>query len=196
MCLLIEGSGDGASGCELTEVAGGCVLDADKSSNLPLDAIVFVLVAALLKIKYDNGLTQRPTCSRRQFLSSLDLGGSILLIASMCSLFLAMQWGGHRLSWKSLNIVALLTLTGVLLALFVLLEWKMGDQASVPFRILQQRSMASGAVYLFMFSMPNFAVCARILVRTEINIISMVSTYQCSSRQSKASVRRGAARKF
>jgi hypothetical protein len=196
VCLLIEGSGDGASGCESTEVAGGCVLDADESSNLPLGAIVVVLVTVLLKIKYDNGVTQRPTCGRRQFLSRLDLGGSILLIASMCSLFLAMQWGGHRLPWKSLKIVALLTLTGVLLALFVLLEWRMGDQASVPFRILRQRSIASGAVYLFMFSMPNFVVCARILVLTEVNFISMVSTYQCSSRQSKASVHRGAARKF
>ncbi|KAH7081063.1 major facilitator superfamily domain-containing protein [Paraphoma chrysanthemicola] len=125
--------------------------------NLPLGAIVFTLVAILLKLKDDKVAKQHRGNSLSQRSFQLDIAGSILLIASMTSLFLAMQWGGLRLPWTSPTVAGLLTLSGVLLALFILWEWRMGDEASIPFRILRQRSTAFGVVYIFMFSFPNFA---------------------------------------
>jgi hypothetical protein len=35
----------------------------------------------------------------------------------------------------------------------------MGDHAPVPFRVLKQRSIVFGTVYLFLIAMPNFSVC-------------------------------------
>lgn len=131
-------------------------------SNLPLGAIVMGLVALFLRLpnESDEKTVPEPISIRsaRQFLFKLDLGGTVLLVACMCSLFMAMQWGGHSLEWSSPTIIGLFAVFGVLLGAFLLLEWNMGDNACIPFRVLKQRSIASGVVYLFLFSMPNFSV--------------------------------------
>ncbi|KAF1934984.1 permease of the major facilitator superfamily [Clathrospora elynae] len=131
--------------------------------NLPLGALVMLLITLFLKLRTGNqGIVKSPpptnNNSPRHILIRLDLAGTILLTSSMCTLFTAMQWGSsHHLPWLSPTIVGLFTVSGVLLALFLLLEWRMDDDASVPFRILKQRSIAFGVVYSFLFSMPNFA---------------------------------------
>ena len=133
------------------------------ASNLPLGAVVLGLVAVFLRLDRENRAGKVKTSSRGhdvgRFFFKLDLGGSLLLIASMCCLFMAMQWGGHRLPWNSPIIIGLSAVSGVLLVLFLLVEWNMGEDASVPFGVLKQRSIAFGVVYLFFFSMPNFSVC-------------------------------------
>jgi hypothetical protein len=63
-----------------------------------------------------------------------------------------MGFSGH--CWLLFGFVFLFTL-------FLLVEWKMGEDASVPFAIPRQRSMAAGTAYMFFFSMPNFSVRAR-----------------------------------
>ncbi|KAF2869455.1 permease of the major facilitator superfamily [Massariosphaeria phaeospora] len=126
--------------------------------NLPLGAVVILLVAAFLKLQsVDGGVMDRPSRSGRHIFFQLDPVGSILMIASVCCLLLAMQWGGQSLPWTSPKIITLFILSGILLVLFVLVEWKMGEDASVPFCVLKQRSIAFGTVYLFLFSMPNFS---------------------------------------
>lgn len=101
----------------------------------------------------------------KHFLLPLDLGGSVLLISAMVTLFLAMQWGGQRLPWSSPVIIALFISFCVLVVFFILLERRMGDDASIPLKILKQRSIASGAVYLFFAAMPNFSVRHQSLLR-------------------------------
>lgn len=88
----------------------------------------------------------------------LDPLGTILVIASICSLLLAMQWGGQTLPWKSSKVIGLLVGAGVLFAHFLVLQWKMGDDATLPYPILKQRSIASGAFYLLFFSIPIYTV--------------------------------------
>jgi hydrogenase-4 membrane subunit HyfE len=129
-----------------------------RSSNVPLGAVVTVLVAVFLRLKTVKGATSRPKCGLKQSLKQFDPAGSILMIASVCSLLLAIQWGGQSLPWASPTIIVLFALSGFLLALFVFVEQRMGNDAIVPFAILGQRSIAFGTVYLFLFSMPNFAV--------------------------------------
>ncbi|KAF2827813.1 MFS multidrug transporter-like protein [Ophiobolus disseminans] len=125
--------------------------------NLPLGIIVFLLVAMFLKLRKTDRSKVYTSCSTRQFLHQLDLGGSVLLIGSMCCLFTAMQIGGQGLPWTSPKIIGLFTGFGVLLALFLLVEWRMGEDASIPFVILRQRSIAFGVIYLLLSAMPNFS---------------------------------------
>jgi len=125
--------------------------------------MVLGLVAVFLRLDRENRAGKVKTSNGGhdvgRFFFKLDLGGSLLLIAFMCCLFMAMQWGGHRLPWSSPSIIGLFAVSGILLVLFLLVEWKMGEDASVPFGVLEQRSIAFGVVYLFFFSMPNFSVC-------------------------------------
>ncbi|KAF1914749.1 permease of the major facilitator superfamily [Ampelomyces quisqualis] len=125
--------------------------------NLPLGAMVFMLVLACLKSMGVDGKADRSVCGIMQFLYRLDIGGSILLVASVSCLFMAMQWGGQSLPWGSPIVIGLVISSAVLFAFFLILEWAMGDDASVPFPVLQERSIASGGVYLFFFAMPNFS---------------------------------------
>jgi hypothetical protein len=119
---------------------------------------VFLLVLMFLRLPTEEASKAQKFGSLKRFLFSLDLGGSALLISSMVALFLTMQWGGQSLPWSSPIIIGLFVGFGVLVALFLLLEWRMGDDASVPFRIIKQRSIASGAMYLFFIAMPNYSV--------------------------------------
>lgn len=60
-----------------------------------------------------------------------DVSGTVLLVASVCSLFMAMQWGDHSLEWSSPTIIRLFAAFGLLLGAFILIEWNMGDDASI-----------------------------------------------------------------
>ncbi len=120
--------------------------------------MVILIVAAFLRLKCTTGAAGRPKHSAKHVFFRLDPAASILLIASVCCLLVAMQRGGQHLSWTSPKIIGLFTVSGILFALFLGLEWRTGDDASVPFNILRRRSIAFGAVYLFLFSMPNFSV--------------------------------------
>ncbi|KAH6873053.1 major facilitator superfamily domain-containing protein [Alternaria rosae] len=92
--------------------------------NLPLGAVVMGLVVVFLRLEKEDragrvkSFNSRHYCGR--FLLELDLGGSILLVASMCCLFMAMQWGGHRLPWSSAIIVGLFATSSVVLVLFLI----------------------------------------------------------------------------
>jgi hydrogenase-4 membrane subunit HyfE len=123
-----------------------------------LGAMVALLIAWFLRLKTDKGAIRRSKCGFRRSFVQFDPAGSVLMIAAVCCLLLAMQWGGQSLPWASPKIIVLFALSGVLLAVFVFVERKMGDDAIVPFAILKKRSIAFGTVYLFLFSMPNFAV--------------------------------------
>ncbi|KAF2678928.1 MFS general substrate transporter, partial [Lentithecium fluviatile CBS 122367] len=126
--------------------------------NVPLGAVVAILVAIFLRLEKDVGEAAcRTKRGVMQILFQLDVAGSLLIMASVSCLLVAMQWGGQRLPWTSPVIIALLVIFSILLKIFILVEWKMGDDACIPFAVLKQRSIAFGTVYLFMLSMPNFS---------------------------------------
>ena len=61
----------------------------------------------------------------------------------MC-LLLALQWGGSTYAWSDGRIIALLVIFGVLAIVFVAIQsWKQ-ETATVPPRIIKQRSIAAG----------------------------------------------------
>lgn len=166
--------------------------------NLPLGAMVFMLVGAFLKLKGVDGKADRPACGVKQFLFRLDIGGSILLIVAVSCLFMAMQWGGLSMPWSSPTVIGLFSTSAVLFVFFLILEWAMGDGASVPFLVLKQRSIASAAVYLFFCAMPNFSVSTHQpnCQRKYTELASTVCLYPCSSRPSRVSVRKEVAQSF
>lgn len=126
---------------------------------MPLGAIVAFLILIFLKLERSQETTTRLKGGIKDIVHALDLSGSVIMMASVCCLFIAMQYGGQRLPWSSPTIISLFTISGALMAAFLYVERRMGMNAAVPFAVLKQRSIASGAVYLFLFSMPNFAVC-------------------------------------
>ncbi|KAH8904207.1 MFS general substrate transporter [Coniochaeta sp. PMI_546] len=108
--------------------------------NLPLGAVVFLFVLLLLHIPPRN----KETLPMKEKIQQLNILGLIALFPGVVCLCLALQWGGTTYNWNEARIIALLVLAFVLLVVFGLIQiWKPA-QATVPPRIVIQRSVASG----------------------------------------------------
>lgn len=94
----------------------------------------------------------------KEKLKRLDILGAALFLGAICCLILALQWGGQTKPWKSSQIIGLFVGSGLLSTLFGFVQWKRGDDAVIPFRILRQRSILLGSIFLFFFGMLNYVV--------------------------------------
>jgi MFS family permease len=86
-----------------------------------------------------------------------------LFVPSIVCLLLALQWGGTTYAWNDGRIVALLTLFAFLLLAFFGVQLWMGEFATVPPRIMAQRTIAfsslfsvllGGAFFLLIYFLP------------------------------------------
>lgn len=78
----------------------------------------------------------------------LDPLGMSLLAPSVICLLLALEWGGSTYAWNNGRIIALFVVFGVLLLAFAAVQIKMPETATIPARIIKQRSMIFTCVYI------------------------------------------------
>ena len=79
----------------------------------------------------------------------LDLFGTAVFMPAIVSLLLALQWGGTKYEWQNGRIIALFVVFGVLIIAFVAIQFWRQESATVPPRILKQRSMWSASWFAF-----------------------------------------------
>ena len=80
----------------------------------------------------------------RQQVNQLDPVGTFFFITGIICLLLALQWGGSTYPWSSGRIIALLVLFVILISVFIAVQiWKQ-DNATVPPRIVKNRSIIAG----------------------------------------------------
>ena len=60
-------------------------------------------------------------------------------------LLLALQFGGNRYTWSSSTVIGLLVGAAVTFAVFLVWEYRRGDEAMVPFAMLRKRAIHSAA---------------------------------------------------
>lgn len=123
-------------------------LNADfRSSNLPIGAAVFILIVFGLNPKIqDDPIRKLPV---KEKLKELDAFGVVLLLGAFCCLFLSLKWGGIKYSWHSSKVICLLVGFGLLILTFGTWQWWFADKATIPPRILCQRTVLYGALSLF-----------------------------------------------
>lgn len=73
--------------------------------------------------------------------------GGALILASIICLLLALQWGGSEYPWNSGRVIAVFVVFGVTLIVWIVLQYFQGDEATVPFSIAKQRTVAGAALY-------------------------------------------------
>lgn len=88
----------------------------------------------------------------------MDVTGATLFLAAICCLVLALQWGGLTLPWSSSTVIGLFVGAGLIILVFASVQWKRGDDALIPSRVLRQRSVLMGSLYLFFMGMVNYIV--------------------------------------
>lgn len=111
--------------------------------NLPLGAITFVLVCLFYQ---DPVIGPLSSLILQEKVKKLDLLGTAVFVPSITFLLLALQWGGSTYGWGNARIVVLFAVFGLL---FVWLQWRAGDDALLPPRIMRQRSILAGIWFVF-----------------------------------------------
>ncbi|KAL9122059.1 MAG: hypothetical protein Q9187_001384 [Circinaria calcarea] len=115
--------------------------------NLPLGAVTLVLLFLFLKIKGSENKHRR--LPLKQKLEHMDPLGCLIFISTITCVLIALQWGGQSKPWNSSTIIGLLVGFGLLSCLFVYVQWRRGDKAMIPLRVLRQRSIYTSAGVLF-----------------------------------------------
>ena len=115
--------------------------------NLPLGGLVLGAILLFLSSPPQNpALRGLPLLKK---LSRFDFAGTILFIGSIVCLLLALQWGGTEYAWSSGRIIALLVVFAVGTAAWIGVQYHKGAEATVPGRIIFQRSIAGAALNAF-----------------------------------------------
>jgi len=107
--------------------------------NLPLGAVTFI--ATILLVNLPPPSQPSPL---REHLRHLDLVGTAIFIPCVISLLLAFQWAGTTYPWDNWRIILLFCVTGVLSIVWGAVQRLKGEHATVPVRIISQRSIWSG----------------------------------------------------
>ncbi|KAK4113293.1 MFS general substrate transporter [Canariomyces notabilis] len=129
--------------------------------NLPIGGVALAAIALFLKVP-DRGVdTTKLPLSKK--IVQLDLVGTAILIPGVVCLLLALQWGGPTYPWSDGRIIALLTLAGVLLVAYAGVQATLRKTATLPARLVKQRSVISAfwstlcinsGNYIFIYFLP------------------------------------------
>lgn len=110
--------------------------------NLPFGFTTLIVMFFCLP---NNKLRSDLTWAQR--ISQLDLVGNVLLVPSLTCLFIALSWAGSKYAWNSPTTIGLFCAFGILLGLFAADQYYNGEAATLPPRILRNKSVLAGFTY-------------------------------------------------
>ncbi len=92
-----------------------------------------------------------------QKILEIDIVGALFLICAIVCLLLALQWGGSTYPWKNSRVWGCLLGFVLLIAIFIVQQFRRGDRATIPPRIFGQRTVLFSALYSCFISMGLYA---------------------------------------
>ncbi|KAF2746363.1 MFS general substrate transporter [Sporormia fimetaria CBS 119925] len=136
-------------------VIGGALTDRTTwRCNVPTGIAVIVAIFTFVRIKPKTNQVNL-TLPIAEKLKHIDSFGIVLFIGSICCLLLILQLGGQDVPWNSAKSIGLFSAFGWLMVGFCLLQWRLGEHATIPLRILRLRSIHMGALILFFLGLSS-----------------------------------------
>ncbi|KAK7888430.1 hypothetical protein LTR67_008776 [Exophiala xenobiotica] len=114
--------------------------------NLPIGGVA----AAIIFLFFRTPKAARPQAATwREKLLQMDFPGTFAIMAAIVCYLLAMQWGGTTKKWSDGSVIAVLVLFGVLVIVFLVIEYFQGDRALLQGHLLKDRTIAAMCAYIF-----------------------------------------------
>ncbi|KAH8735629.1 major facilitator superfamily domain-containing protein [Ilyonectria robusta] len=113
--------------------------------NLPIGAAAFLFLFLFLK----SPKKPQESVPFTKHITRLDPLGTFFFLPSMVCLVLALQWGGSTYAWSNWRLILLFVIFGVTAIAFCTVQVMMPETATIPLRIIRQRTMLSGAFVMF-----------------------------------------------
>ncbi|KHN96056.1 Major facilitator superfamily domain, general substrate transporter [Metarhizium album ARSEF 1941] len=110
--------------------------------NLPVGAVAFSLLCLFM---HPADAKVEPATMKQQIMR-LDPLGTFFFVPCVVCLLLALQWGGSTYAWDSWRIILLLVMFGLAGIAFAMVQTKMPTSATLPLRLIKQRTMLAGTV--------------------------------------------------
>ncbi|KAH9236437.1 hypothetical protein K456DRAFT_1770540 [Colletotrichum gloeosporioides 23] len=119
--------------------------------NVPLGGVTFAVILLFLRLPEQAKKEPR---GFKEFMDNFDLVGTMLLIPWVICLLLALQWGGTEYAWSNWRTILCWCIFALCFLLWGFVQYREGDKATVPLRIMSQRTMiASCWTILLLFSL-------------------------------------------
>jgi MFS transporter, DHA2 family, glioxin efflux transporter len=114
--------------------------------NLPIGG----LSAAIILFFFTTPAQAVPAqATLKEKILQMDLLGTFTIMAAIVCYILAMQWGGQSKSWSDSSVVGTLVGFVLILIAFCVIEYFQGERAMVVGRILKDRTIWVGMVFIF-----------------------------------------------
>lgn len=123
--------------------------------NLPIGAVAILFVIFILHIGRKNNPNNDGFFYRVQ---QIDLLGASILLPAIVMLLLALQWGGSTYPWKDSRIIGLFIGFGATMILFVYVQYRLGDNGTMPPRLFKDHNIIAALVFSFFFGAGFFAL--------------------------------------
>lgn len=105
------------------------------------------IVGIVIFFKEPERDSAKEVSSWKERFARFDPIGTAVFIPAIICLLLALQWGGSKYNWGNARIIALFVLFGILGMAFAAIQFWKGEYATVPPRIISQRSIASASFF-------------------------------------------------
>jgi hypothetical protein len=110
--------------------------------NLPIGGAV-VIILLLIHIP-DQAIKEKWPLST--LLTKLDLIGFAIFLPAALMFFIALQFGSNKYAWNSATVIGLFIGAGLTFPIFLLWEWRTGDEAMLPFSMISKRTVWSSCI--------------------------------------------------
>ncbi|OIW32231.1 MFS general substrate transporter [Coniochaeta ligniaria NRRL 30616] len=113
--------------------------------NLPIGAVTLVVMILL----WNPPPQEHESVTPLTHIKRLDPIGMLFFLPGIVCLLLALQWGGSTYSWNDGRIIALFVVFAVLILAYAAVQILKPKTATIPPKIIAQRSVFFGALFTF-----------------------------------------------
>lgn len=117
--------------------------------NLPFGGIA---IAAVM-IWFKDQPNRHGDMTIKAKILEIDLLGAVCLISSIICLLLALQWGNFKYPWSSSKVWGNILGFGLLLIVFIYIQFRRDERATIPPRIFTQRTVLISALFSLTLNM-------------------------------------------